>query len=292
MGKNVDEKNQPACMPCHAPMARHRIGVMMRVTRIIARTGLCSRRQAEEWISQGRVRVGNTVLGHGDAPHAAHADIRLDGAPLPPLPEVCLWRFHKPRGCLVTRRDPRARATIFDFLPQSMGGLLAVGRLDYDSEGLLLLTNDGGVSRFLELPKNALARRYLVEGVGPVDFQRLRRIRHSVTIDGVRYRPLQIKILEHRQDSASGSERHRYIRLLITIEEGKNREIRRLMQYCSVSVTHLRRLAYGPWRLGRLAPGQWASVKGEMVKRYLPAALFAELGGSSSKDTTVARESE
>lgn len=245
----------------------------MRVTQMLARTGLCSRREAERWISEGRVKIGGQIVPPESAPHARWEDVLLDDAPLPEIPVCRLWRFHKPRHCLVTRHDDRGRATIFDLLPSTMTSLVTVGRLDYHSEGLLLLTNDGRLSRFLELPAQGWARCYQVEGEGFVDFERLRRIRSSLTIDGVRYAGAQWRMLTP-MDSLTEERSHR-IRLLITLHEGKNREVRHLMAYCGISVQTLCRISYGPWRLENLRPSRWREVTSASIAAHIPASIVS-----------------
>lgn len=218
-----------------------------RIAKRLARAGLCSRRDAERWIAAGRVKVGGKVL---DTPAFIVTDrdvIEVDGKPLPGADRARLWRYHKPTGELVTARDPQGRRTIFDSLPKNLPRMVAVGRLDFMSEGLLLLTNDGGLARRFELPANGWIRRYRARVHGTVDPARLAALAQGITIDGMRYGAIEAR-LERQQRSNAWLE--------IALTEGKNREVRRVLAHLDLPVMRLIRVAFGPIYLGELERGE------------------------------------
>lgn len=214
-----------------------------RIAKVIARSGLCSRREAERWIEQGRVSVNGTVLASPACTVSEQDTILVDGKPLSAAKETRLWLFHKPKGCITSHKDPEGRTTVFDLLPRDMGHIISIGRLDYNTEGLLLLTNDGELARHLELPSTGWIRRYRLRAYGSLDAAKLDKLRQGITIEGVRYAPAAIDI------ESSKGENHW---LVIAITEGKNREVRKLMDYAGLTVNRLIRLAYGPFQLGKL----------------------------------------
>jgi 23S rRNA pseudouridine2605 synthase len=229
-----------------------------RLAKLIARSGLCSRRSGDSLIKSGRVTLGGRLVSDPGIPvrEADAASILVDGRPLPAAAPTQVWAVHKLKGELVTRDDPAGRPTLSARL-EKMGlppGLRPVGRLDYHTEGLLLHTNDGDLARYLELPKNAVGRRYLVLVKGAVQRSWLRSLagpRGSV-FGGVRYRPIQAQIL--RTEGANRTW------LDMTLTEGKNREIRRILKCMKLEVKQLVRIAYGPYELGELAPGAAVEV--------------------------------
>ncbi len=222
-----------------------------RIARRIARSGLCSRRTAETWIAAGRVRInGERIMAPGR--NVGPVDtVTVDGSPLSMPEPARLFRFHKPPGVLTTHADPTGRPTIFDLLPGDLPFLHAVGRLDIDSEGLLLLTTGGGVKRVLELPRTGLARRYRVRVYGPLRAERLAALTKGVEIEGVRYGPVSVSV---RRSGGSNAW------LDVTVHEGKNREVRRVLQYVGLQVNRLIRTAYGPIGLGSLPRGALEEV--------------------------------
>jgi len=231
-----------------------------RIAKVLARAGLCSRREAERWIGDGRVRVNGKVLDSPALTVTSADAVEVDGKPLPGAEKTRLWRYHKPAGLVTTNSDPEGRATVFDKLPKDLPRVLTVGRLDLNSEGLLLLTNDGGLARRLELPDTGWTRRYRVRVHGHVDEKRLESLAKGITVDGVRYGPI-IAELESVQRSNAW--------LAIKLTEGKNREIRKVLNHLGLDVTRLLRTAYGPFQLGKMRRGEVFEVTGKVLKEQV-----------------------
>jgi 23S rRNA pseudouridine2605 synthase len=222
-----------------------------RIAKLLARVGLCSRRDAERWIAAGRVSVDGQVLATPALTVTAANEVRVDGAPLPTPERQRLWRYHKPAGLVTTHRDEKGRPTVFDALPKELPRVISVGRLDLNSEGLLLLTNDGALARRLELPATGWLRRYKVRVHGEVDPDRLAALENGITIEGVAYGPIRAS-LERPQGSNAW--------IALALREGKNREVRRVLEHLGLPVTRLIRLSFGPFQLGNLARGEVAEV--------------------------------
>ena len=231
-----------------------------RVAKLLARVGLCSRRDAERWIAAGRVSVDGQVLATPAVTVTAASDVRVDGAPLPTPERARLWRYHKPAGLVTTHRDEKGRPTVFDALPKELPRVISVGRLDLNSEGLLLLTNDGALARRLELPATGWLRRYKVRVHGEVDPDRLAALEKGITIDGVAYGPIRAG-LERRQSSNAW--------IALALREGKNREVRRVLEHLGLPVTRLIRLSFGAFQLGNLARGEVAEVPKKVLAEQL-----------------------
>jgi 23S rRNA pseudouridine2605 synthase len=217
-----------------------------RIAKRLARAGLCSRRDAERWIAAGRVKVDGEVLTTPACVVTEKSRIEVDGKPLPEAERPRLWRYHKPPGEIVTARDPQGRKTIFDSLPKSMPRTIAIGRLDFMSEGLLLLTNDGGLARRLELPANGWIRQYRARVHGEVAAERLAALAKGITVEGVHYGPIKASLDRQQRTNAW---------LNIALAEGKNREVRRVLAHLDLPVVRLIRTAFGPFHLGDLERG-------------------------------------
>jgi 23S rRNA pseudouridine2605 synthase len=235
-----------------------------RIAKRIARSGLCSRRDAERWIAAGRVAVDGAVLTSPATTVTAANQVTVDGQPLPEAERARLFRYHKPAGLLTTARDPAGRPTIYDRLPPGLPRVMPVGRLDFASEGLLLLTNDGALKRRLELPATGWLRRYRVRVHGEVDEARLASLTRGITLDGFSYGPIEAGL-----DRLQGSNAW----LSVALREGKNREIRRVLEHFGWPVTRLIRVSFGPFQLGRLRPGEVEEVTGKVLREQLGATV-------------------
>ena len=240
-----------------------------RIAKVMARAGLCSRRDAEAWIAAGRVSVNGKVL-ESPAYNVSDADdVRVDGQRLAAPERTRLFLFHKPRGLVTTARDPEGRATIFDALPPDLPRVVAIGRLDINTEGLLLLTNDGGLARVLELPQTGWLRRYRVRAHGAIDQARLDSISAGISLDGVDYAGIEAKL-----DREQGSNAW----ITMGLREGKNREIKKVLEHLGLAVNRLIRVCFGPFELGDLAEGEVAEVRTRVLRDQLGAKLAREAG--------------
>ena len=238
-----------------------------RIAKVMARAGLCSRRDAERWIADGRVSVNGKKLDTPAFTVVPEDRIIVDGRPLPAFEAPRLFLYHKPGGLVTTARDEKNRPTVFAHLPPGLPRVVSVGRLDLNSEGLLLLTNDGSLARYLELPANALKRCYRVRVHGAVEAARLAKLTQGITVDGVRYGPM-----EARMEGPHGGAN---VWVAFTLQEGKNREIRKVMEHLGWQVSRLIRTAYGPFQLGSLPPGAATEVPAATLKERL-AGYFAQ----------------
>jgi 23S rRNA pseudouridine2605 synthase len=231
-----------------------------RVAKVMARAGLCSRRDAERWIAEGRVSLDGAVLESPAVNATPDSDLRVDGKPLPKPEPARLWRYHKPAGLVTTHRDEKGRPTVFERLPPELPRVVSVGRLDLTSEGLLLLTNDGGLSRSLEHPSRGWVRRYRVRVHGAVDPKRLTALERGLSLEGVSYGPIRAALERVQGDNAW---------LTMALTEGKNREIRRVLAHLGLDVGRLIRIAYGPFQLGHLARGAVEEVPRRVLREQL-----------------------
>ena len=240
-----------------------------RIAKVIARVGLASRRQAEAWIAAGRVAVNGTVISSPALNVTAADRIVVDGAPLRARERTRLFLYHKPRGLMTTHSDPEGRDTIFRALPKNLPRLISVGRLDINTEGLLLLTNDGGLARVLELPATGWLRRYRVRALGRVRQDALDRLRGGITIDGIRYGPIEATL--DREQGAN-------VWLTFGIREGKNREVRKVLESLGLKVNRLIRVAFGPFDLGDLDDGAVREIEISELRAKLGEQIVAASG--------------
>ncbi|MCC1480629.1 pseudouridine synthase [Roseibaca sp. Y0-43] len=231
-----------------------------RIAKVLARAGVASRRGAEILIVEGRVKVNGRVIDSPALNIGPRDRVQVDGKPLPEMEPTKLWLYHKPLGLVTTERDEQGRPTVFQALPPELGRVLSVGRLDLNSEGLLLLTNDGALKRRLELPSTGWLRRYRARVNGTPTPAMLEPLRQGITLDGERFQPMEVSI--DRQQGANAW-------LTVGIREGRNREIRRALDHVGLSVNRLIRISYGPFQLGTLKRGEVEQVKGKVLREQL-----------------------
>ena len=231
-----------------------------RIAKFMARSGACSRREAEKLIEQKRVTVNGEIVESPALKVEGNENIRIDGEKLPQKDITRLWLYHKPVGLLTTHKDTQDRATVFDNLPSDLPRVISVGRLDLNSEGLLLLTNNGELSRKLELPNNGWVRRYKVKVHGFIDENKIASLAKGISVDGVDYGPIKVEI-----ENKSGTNAW----LVVSLSEGKNREVRRVMKAIGLDVARLIRLSYGPFQLGSLKRGEVKEIPAKVLKEQL-----------------------
>lgn len=245
-----------------------------RIAKRLARAGVCSRRDAERWIADGRVRVNGVTL---ESPAFLVRDgdrIQVDGQNVGEPEPTRLWRYHKPEGLITTARDEKGRATVFDHLPSTMPRVISVGRLDLSSEGLLLLTNDGALARHLELPSTGWLRRYRIRVHGVPTPETMKKLADGVVVDGLAYGPIETVI-----DRTVGYNSW----LTVGLREGKNREVRRVFDYLGLPVSRLIRVAYGPFQLGKLERGAVEEVPRRVLRDQMPGFFPVEEGEAEAE---------
>ena len=231
-----------------------------RIAKFIARSGVCSRRQAEELILQKRVTVNGEVVESPAFNVEGNEKILLDGEKLPAIENTRMWVYYKPTGLVTTHKDEQGRPTVFENLPEGLPRVISVGRLDLNSEGLLLLTNSGELSRRLELPSNSWSRRYKVKVHGRINRDKLAELEQGITIDGILYGSIKVEVESEQGTNAW---------LSVTLQEGKNREIRKVMKFIGLDVARLIRLSYGPFQLGSMKKGEVREVPQKVLKEQL-----------------------
>lgn len=247
-----------------------------RIAKVLARAGVASRREVERLIEAGRVSLNGERLTSPAVKVLASDRVTLDGRPVRAAEPTRLFRYHKPPGLVTTHRDPQGRPTVFEALPKGLPRLISVGRLDLNSEGLLLLTNDGDLARRLELPSSGLVRRYRARARGHVDEARLARLVDGITVDGVRYGPIEAE-LEGGHDGGANSW------LVLSLSEGKNREVRKVLEALGLTVNRLIRVSYGPYELGTLERGDVQELPSPSTGGLGGGGLSPERPGSAGK---------
>ncbi len=240
-----------------------------RIAKIIARAGLCSRREAETWIADGRVKLNGRVLDTPAVTVKPGDKVEVDGQPLPERDRTRLWLFHKPRGTVTTTYDPEGRPTVFSILPEDLPRVMTIGRLDINTEGLLLLTNDGGLARVLELPATGWLRRYRVRAHGDIDQARLDALKDGIAIDGILYGSVEATLDRRQGDN---------VWLTVGLREGKNREVKTILAHLGLDVNRLIRVSFGPFQLGELADGAVEEVPRRVLRSQLGDRLTDEAG--------------
>ena len=240
-----------------------------RIAKVLARAGIASRRNAEVMITQGRVTVNGRTLNSPALDVGRDDVITVDGTVVPPRERTRLFLYHKPRGLMTTHSDPEGRPTVFDQLPAKLPRVISIGRLDFNTEGLLLLTNDGGLARVLELPDTGWLRRYRVRAHGEITQARLDALSEGIEVDGVRYGPIEATL--ERNQGAN-------VWMLFAIREGKNREVRNVLSHLGLEVNRLIRVSYGPFQLGELAEGEVEEVKPRVLREQLGDKVIARAG--------------
>jgi 23S rRNA pseudouridine2605 synthase len=259
-----------------------------RIAKVIARAGLASRREAEAFIAAGRVTVNGAVISSPALNVTSEDSISVDGEPLPQRERTRLFLYNKPRGLVTTHSDPQGRPTIFADLPKNLPRLMSVGRLDMNTEGLLLLTNDGGLARVLELPATGWLRRYRVRAHGRVQQARLHELRRGITIDGIRYGSIEAAL--EREQGAN-------LWIVFAMREGKNREVKNVLGHLGLAVNRLIRVSFGPFQLGDLPEGTVTEVRtrhlreqlGERIAAVAGADFSGSISGSAQEEIAIRR---
>lgn len=231
-----------------------------RIAKVLARAGVASRREVERMIGAGRIAVDGTTLNTPAHIITGRETITVDGKPVAAKQAPRLWRYHKPVGLLTTHNDPGGRPTVFEHLPKDLPRVISVGRLDMNSEGLLLLTNDGELARKMELPKTGFARRYRARAFGKPTQSQLDLLRGGVKINGMQTGPIEATLDKQQGTNAW---------INVTIREGKNREVRRALETIGLKVNRLIRISYGPIQLGDLVRGKIEEIKPKVIRDQL-----------------------
>lgn len=247
-----------------------------RVAKVIARAGLCSRRDAERWIEMGRVNVNGKPLITPAMTVLPTDVVEVDGKPLPEREAARLWRYHKPAGLVVSHRDEKDRPSVFDKMPEDLPRVISIGRLDINTEGLLLLTNDGGLARLLELPATGWVRRYRVRANGKVTPEALEALSDGLMVDGVQYGPIDAKL-----DKEQGAN----VWLTVALREGKNREVKKICEHLGLKVGRLIRTSFGPFQLGELARGAVDEISQKVLNEQVRGGTKRKPGAKPKRTT-------
>jgi 23S rRNA pseudouridine2605 synthase len=254
-----------------------------RIAKVMARAGLCSRRDAERWIAEGRVAVNGQTLTTPAMTVTAADIVQVDGQPLPVKEPARLWRYHKPEGLVVSHKDEKDRPTVFQRLPAEMPRVVSIGRLDIATEGLLLLTNDGELARLLELPATGWVRRYRIRAYGGIEAAALKKLADGITVEGVHYGPIEAKL-----DKVQGGN----VWLSFALREGKNREIKKVCEHLGLKVNRLIRISFGPFVLGELKRGAVDEVATKVIAEQLGAGRpgAADMTGWAGKKSAAKKD--
>jgi 23S rRNA pseudouridine2605 synthase len=241
-------------------MVEERENKGQRIAKVIANSGYCSRREAERLIADGIVKVNGKII---DNPAILITDqsIKINDKLINPKQKPKIWIFHKPKNTIVSNNDPQNRQTIFDILPENLPRVITIGRLDINTEGLLLLTNNGAIARHIELPKTAWSRNYRVRVFGRVNMNEIKKLEKGIKINGIKYGSIKVE-MEREGDFNSW--------LKVSLKEGKNREIKKVLEYFGLQVNRLIRVSFGPFQLGSLAVGEVKSIEDKMLKNTMP----------------------
>ena len=255
-----------------------------RIAKVIARAGLCSRREAEKWIQDGRVKLNDKKISTPATLVTIADKIFVDENLIPNIEPTRLWIFHKPRGTITTNKDPEGRPTVFSRLPKHLPRVVSVGRLDFNTEGLLLLTNDGGLARMLELPSTGWLRQYKVRAYGRIDQARLDTLKEGISMDGIFYGSINATLDRASKENCW---------MTIGLREGKNREVKRILEHLGLKVNRLIRVSYGPYQLNELAIGDIIEVNQNDILKHLKDKEITKAGlvfrNESSKQSGHAR---
>jgi len=263
----VDHSRQPS--PRFRPRQDAPSEAGDRVAKVLARAGVASRRDVERLIEAGRVALNGEVLTTPAVKVGADDLLTLDGEPVVGAEPTRLWRYHKPSGLVTTHKDPQGRPTVFEHLPAGLPRVISVGRLDLNSEGLLLLTNDGGLARALELPSSGWVRRYRARAYGHTTQARLDTLQKGITVEGVSYGPIEARLDKVQKKAGEREGAPANVWITVALTEGKNREVRRVLEALGLKVNRLIRLAYGPFALGTLPAGAAEEIGPRVIREQL-----------------------
>lgn len=235
-----------------------------RVAKVISQSGLCSRREAEQLIVEGRVTVNGETIST-PAVFITDQSIKVDGKLINAKQETRLWLLYKPVGTITSAKDPKNRKTIFKILPKNMPRVISVGRLDFNTEGLIVLTTNGALASFMEMPKNKWVRKYRARVFGKLDHERLKALENGITIEGIHYGSVKVSVDVEKESNSW---------LTISLQEGKNREIRNIMEHLGLQVNRLIRVSFGPFVLGNMQIGELREINKKQLESFIPAEIL------------------
>lgn len=236
----------------------------IRVAKVISQSGLCSRREAEQLIVEGRVTVNGETI-NTPAVFITDQSIKVDGKLINAKQETRLWLLYKPVGTITSAKDPKNRKTIFKILPKNMPRVISVGRLDFNTEGLIVLTTNGALASYMEMPKNKWVRKYRARVFGKLDHDRLKALENGITIEGIHYGSVKVTIDVEKESNSW---------LTISLQEGKNREIRNIMEHLGLQVNRLIRVSFGPFVLGNMQIGELREINKKQLESFIPAEIL------------------